>query len=152
MNVLEVSQLMTQSVNTVFDDEWDVMPAKRVRFIHPVGGVCKFSLSIQTSPYTGIFSSGTKTGIIRLSSYHGVSNGEGVFPGVGIKFLRTGRSSGNFVVSNTAEIAIPNYNFFSTSLKNRIPSAATFKGELVHMKLRQATMCTRSVGLSDLAR
>ena len=135
----------------MFDDEWDVMPANAVKLLNPVGGVCKVSLSIQTSPYTGIFMPGTKTGIIRLSSSHGVSNGEGVFPGAAIKFLRTGQSSGNFVVSNGTKFHLPNYNFFAVSLTNHIPMKSTLKFKLKIMKEKQATMCPQLMGLSDLA-
>ena len=95
---------------------------------------------------------GTKTGAIRLSSSHGVSNGEGVFPGAAIKFLRTGQSSGNFVGSN-GMTPIPNYNFFAVSLKNHMPLNLPYlKLKLVEMKSKQANLCTQKLGLSDLAR
>merc|ERR1712096_412272 len=54
-------KIMDESVNTVFDDEWDTMPAARKKLIHSVGGVCKFTLDIKNSSYTGMFKSGTQT-------------------------------------------------------------------------------------------
>ena len=51
---------------TDFDNEWDNMPEGRQKFVHGVGAVCKFTLDIHDSPYTGLFKNGVQTGIIRI--------------------------------------------------------------------------------------
>ena len=145
--------LLTQSVTTTFDNEWDVLPAERAKLIHGVGGVCKFSLNIQKSPYTGIFKNGRQIGIIRLGSATDMSNKQGVVPGAAIKFLRTGRSSGNFVALDSLDpIPNNNYNFFAVPLTNHIPSASNFQTKAFVAKFKQASKCVTKVGLSDLAR
>ena len=75
------------------------MPEGRQKFVHGVGAVCKFTLDIQDSPYTGLFKNGVQTGIIRIGPALDMRYGTGIIPGAGIKFLRTGKSSGNIVVS-----------------------------------------------------
>ena len=106
--------LFKESVLTSFDNEWDVMPRGRVKVVHSIGGVCRFTLNIQNSIYSGLLKNGERTGIIRMGSARDVSASAGVKPGVALKFLRTGRLSANFFVMNTLN-SIPNqnYNFFS---------------------------------------
>ena len=49
------NDLLTESVLTSFDDEWDVMPNGRHKVIHSVGAICPFQLEVSTdSPYTGL--------------------------------------------------------------------------------------------------
>ena len=151
---------MKESVITSFDKEWDVMPSGRVKFIHPVGGVCKFTLDIKNSPYTGILKRGTQTGIIRLTTTTDVSNGVGITPGAAIKFLRTGRSSANmFAVDSLDKIPNKNYNFFAVPLRNHIRSTPPPKTilqksamALVEKKFKQASKCPTKIALSDMAR
>ena len=93
------------------------MPEGRQKYLHGVGAVCKFTLDIQDSPYTGLFKNGVQTGIIRIGSALDIGGGSeygaGLFPGAGIKFLRTGKSSGNFVIGiNTKK----SYNIFDPDL------------------------------------
>merc|ERR1712141_881879 len=72
--------ILSESVKTSFDDEWDNMPAGRTKYIHPAGAVCPFLIDIKDSTST--------------------DEKSGVTPGGGVKFFRTGRSSGNFVILN----------------------------------------------------
>jgi len=144
--------IFDESINTSFDDEWDTMPEGRTKYIHGVGAVCKFTLAIADSPYTGIFKNGIQTGIIRLGSaiWH---DGKGVVPGAGIKFLRTGRSSANFVALNQLDpMANNNYNFFHVPLMNHIATPTSAAAKFLSKKFTQASDCITKVGLSDIAR
>lgn len=38
--------MLTESVVTTFENQWDVMPAGRVKVIHGIGAVCPFSIDI----------------------------------------------------------------------------------------------------------
>ena len=55
------------SMLTTTDNEWDFMPAGRVKAVHPIGGVCKFKIEINNSIYSGVLKNGTRTGIMRIS-------------------------------------------------------------------------------------
>ena len=97
------------------------MPAGREKFIHSVGVVCPFVVNIVNSPFTGILKTGETHGLIRLGSAQPVGP-VGVTPGGGVKFFRSGRSSGNFVILNKlGPMADKNYNFFAVPLSNHIP-------------------------------
>merc|ERR1712001_626029 len=114
--------IFSESVQTVFDDEWDVMPAGRKKYIHTVGAVCPFVVNINDSPYTGVFQNGEQHGLIRLGSAIPLGDDSGVTPGGGVKFFRTGKSSASFVILNQlGPIADKNYDFFHVPLSNHIP-------------------------------
>ena len=145
---------------TSFENEWDVLPRGRIKTVHSVGAVCKFTLNITDSIYSGLLKNGTRTGIIRLGSSRDVSDETGVKPGVAIKFMRTNRSSGNFFLMHTLD-PIENYNFFSVPIFTHIkPSSPTGKGAWLQSeqrkagvkKFEQASNCTTRLGLSQLAR
>ena len=147
-------QILFESVKTTFDDEWDHMPAGRTKFIHPAGAVCPFVVDIKDSPFTGLFQDGQTHGMIRLGSATSTDNEDsGVTPGGGVKFFRTGRSSGNFVILNQlGPIVNNNYNFFSVPLSNQIPEDAPIFLIPVAIKFCQAQDCPTKVGLSDICR
>ena len=143
--------VMKASVKTTFDDEWDVMPAGREKFIHPVGAVCPFVVNIVDSPFTGILKTGESHGLIRLGSATPFNDVSGVTPGAGVKFFRSGRSSANFVTLNQlGPIADQNYNFFAVPLPNHIPEDIPRKIIPLVIKFCQAQSCATKVGLSDL--
>ena len=136
---------------TDFDNEWDNMPEGRQKFVHGVGAVCKFTLDIHDSPYTGLFKNGVQTGIIRIGSALDMADGAGLMPGAGIKFLRTGKTSGNIV---TASLKMQkSYNLFDPDIYrlHNQPSIPTSNPFLAN-KFLQATECPTKVGLSDIAR
>ena len=130
------------------------MPGGRQKFFHAVGAVCKFTLDIQDSPYTGLFKNGVQTGIIRIGSALDIGGGSefgaGLFPGAGIKFLRTGKSSGNTVIGvNTKK----SYNIFDPDLYplyNHLLEPVN--NQSLFNKFLQGSECPKIVGLSDIAR
>ena len=142
--------LAKASVKTSYDNEWDVMPAGREKFIHSVGVVCPFVVNIVNSPFTGILKTGETHGLIRLGSAQPVGP-VGVTPGGGVKFFRSGRSSGNFVILNKlGPMADKNYNFFAVPLSNHIPEDVPKQAIAGVMKFCQAQPCVTKVGLSAL--
>ena len=149
-----VAKIAMESIVTSFDDEWDVMPVGRQKYIHGVGAVCKFTLDIKDSPYTGMFKNGLQTGIIRIGPALDIANGAGVPPGAGIKFLRTGQVSGNFVALRSLT-AGENYNIFDPDLYhlyNHILGASNPQELILVNKFLQGSTCPTKVGLSDIAR
>ena len=85
--------IMAQSMKTSMDNEWDIMPAGRKKFIHYIGAACKFTLSISNSPFTGVFKNGVQHGIVRMGSATWLDPFplHGLVPGVSIKIFRSYR-------------------------------------------------------------
>ena len=140
--------ILTESVKTVFDNEWDVMPEGKKKFTFSVGVVCPFVVNIQDSPFTGIFQTGESRGMLRLSSVAPIAEGSGVRPGGGVKFFRSGKHSANFVILSQLG-RMKHYNFFGVSMSNHIPEDALSAFGIVQLKLCQAQSCVTKVGLSD---
>ena len=88
--------IMAQSMRTSMDNEWDIVPAGRKKFIHYIAAACKFTLSISNSPFTGIFKNGVQHGLLRMGSATWVDPFplHGCVPGVSIKLLRSYRYKG----------------------------------------------------------
>ena len=140
------SALTGQSALTTTDNEWDFMPAGRVKSIHALGGVCKFRIDINNSIYSGVLKNGTRTGIMRVS-------GKGR-AGAAMKFLRSGVSSGNVVFQRLPmDFAI--YNIFEPEMntlsthRNGINDVLEYLHGVI--KDRQASRYSFAVGVSDLA-
>ena len=146
--------ILAESIKTSFDDEWDNMPAGRVKYIHMIGAVCPFVVDIKDSPFTGIFQDGESHGMIRMGSAAAIDGGNGgVTPGGGVKFFRTGRSSANFVILNQLGPMVDNnYNFFAVPMSNHIPEDAPAFLIPVALKFCQAQSCPTKVGLSDVCK
>lgn len=147
-----VLKVITESAQTTFYNKGDEMPSGRVKAIHGIGVVCSFKIdNTDESPYTGLFEPGRQEGFIRMGSAVDYSNG-GLTPGVGIKFPRTGRLSGNYVALHSLEFG-QSWNFFASNLSNHIPPPSSdLKQKLLVKKFNQASNCAPQVGLSDMAR
>ena len=85
--------IMTQSMITSMENEWDIAPVGRKKFIHYIAAACKFTLQITNSPFTGIFKNGIQHGLLRMGSATWVDPFplHGCVPGVSIKFFRSYR-------------------------------------------------------------
>ena len=94
-----LTSMVGESMIATFDTQWDVMPPTRHKVIHVQGVNCQFELDVSAeSPFTGLLAPGKKVaGLVRLGSAAAVGGPIGLFPGMGIKFLRTGVRSANFV-------------------------------------------------------
>ena len=104
---------------TSMENEWDYMPAGREKINHGVGAVCKFTLNITDSPYTGMLKNGLQTGLLRISLAR-VTNVDTYLPSAGIKFLRSGVPSANFVALGFVDI-------FRLNLTNNIFEPGTYE-------------------------
>lgn len=141
--------LLQASVQTSFDNMWDVMPNGRPKYIHAVGAVAVFHLDIVNTKYTGVFSQGRQTGLMRLGSAKEITTSSGSVPGMGIKFLRSGVHSANFVVLHSLD-GIKGYNMFSVNQSNHIPPPPSASATaILAEKFKQASNCVTMVGLSD---
>jgi hypothetical protein len=83
-----------------------------------------------------------------------VPAGAGVAPGSGIKFLRSGITSGNFVTLHSLTPGT-SYNFFDPEaypMYNHIAGPSGAKEKFLVVKFEQGSECPTRVGLSDLAR
>ena len=69
--------MFKESVVTTMENEWDVLPKGRIKVVHSVGSVCKFTLNITKSNYTGMFKPGIQTGIVRMGPTGDISGGKG---------------------------------------------------------------------------
>ena len=110
---------LTESVLTSFDNEWDVMPAGRIKTFHSAGAICPIEIKIsEKSPFTGLFKPGKIYGLVRLGP---ANKFPGMMPGASIKFLRTNVTSGNVVViAGLNPLPNGNYDFFDAPLPNHI--------------------------------
>ena len=152
--ISQFSAIFRESIITSFDNQWDTLPAGRQKHIHGVGAVCKFTLDIKESPYTGMLKNGKQTGIIRIGPALDIANGAGVPPGAGIKFLRSGTTSGNFVALHSLSPQ-SSYDIFDPDmyeLYNHIAGPANMQEHLLVGKFTQGSACPTKVGLSDIAR
>ena len=145
---------------TTMDNEWDIMPAGRVKFTHRTGAVCKFSLDIKNSTFSGLFKNGNRIGIIRIGWNWdgGIFEESGPGASAAIKFLRSGVSSGNSVFQRLPEGSIySTYNLFDpevntlVSHRNGILWAGMEKFHGV-FKTKQGSKHNFVTGLSDMAR
>lgn len=150
VNVL--TGILGESVMLSFDSHSDVFPYDgRTKEIHSVGvaGGIKFESNGRHS-FTGIFQ-GSETGIVRLSSAKQPGK-SGFAPGMGIKFLRDGRESANFVAMYTLDGQSCNEsNFFEHEWSNHINNTDNFGLKIIAAKFWQASSCPLMVGLSDFA-
>ena len=110
----------------VFDTEGDEflcgMTGCRQKTIHSVGNVGKVAwVSKGSHPYTGIFK-GADTGYVRMSSAAPADTGTppNLKPGMGVKFLRDGEDSANFVAM-FGVAGQDTLNFFANDWSNHIP-------------------------------
>lgn len=148
-NPLEVvGQMISESMRTTMDMHRDILPIGRTKVIHAQGVHCQFELDVASnSPYTGIFSPGVKEGIVRMGSATSVSDPlAGIFPGVGIKFLRDGVTSANFVALRSTGPG-GSKDYFSKDLTNHGAPPTALQAL---MKFQQASACISMVGLSDV--
>lgn len=145
-----VHQMVTESMRTTMDNHRDVLPIGRTKVIHSQGVHCQFELNVaQGSEYTGIFSSGSKAGIVRLGAATPLAHGQGLFPGIGIKWFRSGVHSANFVALRATGPSGGSFNYFKGDISNHVPPPIALQAL---MKFQQASGCISMVGLSDVCK
>jgi hypothetical protein len=145
-----LTKILLESVITSFDNLRDEMPAGRQKHIHGVGSICQFDFRVtESSPYTGLLAPGLTQGIIRMGSAVDPVSNDGLTPGLGIKFLRSGVHSGNYVALHSLDFG-QTWNFFGVNVSNHIPPQGNLQQTLLVKKFNDASQCPPRVGLSDL--
>lgn len=142
-----------ESIRVSFEAVSDILPdPNRKKFIHSVGVAAPLTWTSEPGhPYGGLFASGSAHGILRFSV--AIEPGKsGFVPGVGIKLLRDGRPSANFVAMPSLDPQqCAEENFFARNFGNHVPLPKGFAQRLLARKFWQASNCPLMVGLSDLA-
>jgi len=145
---------MNQSQLEVVENKRDVMPAGRVKMRHSVGSVCKIEWTVDhASPYSGLFAPGTKEGLVRMSSQLAVDTSRGIIPGLGLKFPRAGRLSGDTVALSSTEEYY--WNYFKHNMSNHLVERqghVTEQTEELKRHFETSSQCFSQVGLSNMAR
>ena len=147
-------EFLSESWQTTYENEWDVMPAGRVKTIHPIGAVCPIVLDIRHSPFTGILKSGQHHGIIRMGPSKKFDKDSGIIPGCAIKVFRSGKRSANIITFKDGDFfetieGSQNFNFFSFSLSNHISGCTESVKKALHLKFGKDVGCPTKLGLSD---
>ena len=156
INEYTVSKTFTESVKTSYENEWDVMPAGRLKTFHSVGAICPVKIKVRNSPFTGLLKAGNQIeGLLRLGPAQDFTvNGNGMVPGGAIKFLRTNATSANVVLLGPTGVnPLPNeeHDFFSVSLSNHVGDKVQgIATNLLGRKFCQVGTCNTKVGLSNL--
>jgi hypothetical protein len=148
--------LFTESMDPSFDQEGDeiskgALYGYRSKYIHTVGALGKTEWkSVGYHPYTGIFA-GATTGYTRMSfAKEPSSKSLNTAPGIGVKFLRDGMDSANFVAMYALD-GQESWNFFKSTFSNHISEAKGLDTKAIEKKFSARTKWILQVGLSDMA-
>ena len=109
---------------TSFEHVADTMPVGRFKKTHPVGVTMKARLHISdtTRNYTGIFKTGNKFGVLRISEFADTDPAVKLtIPGFGYKMLRNGCPSANMFVMNNFD-GNKTFNFFKNEWFSHLPT------------------------------
>lgn len=150
-STVELAGIFAESMKTTFEANSDVFPAGRVKYIHSVGSVCKASFAAAPgSRYTGAFS-GASNVLIRFSSAKDLDlKAPSMTPGFGIKFLRSGKQSGNFVAMPSLD-GQSSFDFFKYNFTNHPAYPKDQALQILAKKFAQASACPLQVGLQETA-
>jgi len=99
-------------------------------------------------PFTGLFAESTH-GMLRLSLAIDLSLGP-FTPGIGVKLLRDGMPSANFVAMNNVD-GQESGNFFETDFSNHIPKPTSIPQKILGNKFARTSSPPELTGLSDIA-
>ena len=122
----------------------------RSKYIHSVGTIAKVEWQALNKDYDGLFQ-GADTCYARLSlAAQPNPKKDNIAPGVGIKCVRDGVDSGNFVAMYSVDGQDGSWNYFKNDFTNHIPVASDLKA--LQSKFAGQTSWITEVGLSDFAR
>ncbi len=103
---IKLAGIFVESMDPTFSHVGDTLPDGRVKYIHSVGVVAKVAFLPEqgSTDYTGIFE-GADSGLLRLSVAKALDTtkttpegaDDNFTPGLGIKFLRDGKTSANLL-------------------------------------------------------
>lgn len=146
--------MFLESMEPTFAGKGDVMPkaliGKRKKFIHQRGTVGKVKfVSNGKHSYSGVLQ-GADSGIVRFSSAAQPKKGQPLGPGMGVKFLRDGQDSANFVAMFGVN-GQTSWNFFEHEWNTWVPAGKGAALNALGCKFRTATAHIGFVGMSDMA-
>jgi hypothetical protein len=142
--------------NPVFDTPGDELECKwngcRNKTIHAQGSVAKVQWkSVGDHPYTGIFK-GADTGFTRWGSANPQNvDSPSMTPGMGVKFLRDGVDSGNFVAMWSVD-GQKSMNWFANDFFTHIADAKSPLFMPLEKRFATATDYITDIGMSDMAK
>lgn len=138
----------------------DFAPAGWIKQIHARGVVAPVEyvslLKPQSSSslgYTGVFASGARCGLLRLSLTSSPDEGEAeVAPGLSLKIFRDGSApSADAAAIVSLEGQGNNFNFFAKPMSNIVPLGKELKYRLTHHSFRTVTTHPEELLVSHLA-
>ena len=123
----------------------------RNKTIHPKGTVTKVEwISEGSHPYTGIFRGADTCYVRNSSAAQPDTKKPNLTPGMGIKCLRDGMDSANFVSMFSVD-GQDDLNFFANNFENHIPDVKSFTLKPLEARFATATDWIQTVGLSNWA-
>jgi len=140
-----LKEILTVSMISTFDNVRESMPEGRKKVIHGNGVMLQFDFQVQgNSPYSGMLAPGTHRGLMRLGS--AMPPESATFPGIGIKFLRSGIHSANTVALRQNGDDSEQIHFFEEPLTTHVAPPAFLEAL---GKFNQASGCRAMTGISD---
>lgn len=156
---LDLAKIFLEDIKLTFDVDSDIIPEGRKKLIHSVGVVAQAEFVVDPSnPYSGLFKSGVKNMIIRLSvakkpDFTRIQPEQALdnfTPGMSLKFLRDGMTSANLLAMYGVN-GFKSWNFFEKDFSNHIPGADGLALKALACKFAQATKYIQTIGLKKLA-
>jgi len=139
-------KILTKSMITSFDNAREELPDGRPKHTHSNGVVSLIDLEVASdSPYTGMLRPGRHRGLMRLASSR-VPELDATFPGLAIKFLRTGIHSANLLALSAGGEQTGHVNFFEKPLTTHSPPPDAIDAI---RKFHQVSGCRSMLGASD---
>jgi hypothetical protein len=148
---IDIAGLFLTALKTKMDRQHDEAPPKWKKAIHAHGSVAKIKfVSTEDTSFTGLFK-GVDHGFLRVS-VTGDPADRGVAPGLAIKFLVDGQSSGNFsaLVSLTGQGK--NYNLFSNEFSNIVPVVQSVGPIIINLIFSRVTRYPTKLYLEDMGK
>lgn len=159
--ILKLGGMLLHNNNSTFDHYGDVLPNGRDKLIHTTGVIHKVEFMITNkNNYSGIFHTGSKYGLLRLSAAkeynHKKSTPDGAennfVSGFGLKFLIDGHYSEGLVAMFNP-VGYKSWNFFSQPFTNsfRIEEETDMQNTAVSRSFSRVTPWISSVGLRGIS-
>lgn len=143
-------KLLTDDLRPSMDFVGDEAPYCHSKRIHAVGVVCSTVFEADaSSPFTGIFQSGSPHSLMRFSLAT-TPSATTTTPGIGMKFLRDGVPSGNFVAMPSLE-GQQEGNFFHNEFSNHVEEPTSAALKVIARRFERTAKYATFVGLSDIA-
>ena len=158
-SAFDLAKIFLEDMKSTFDVDSDIIPEGRKKLIHSVGVVAQAEFVVDPSnPYSGLFKSGVKNMIVRLSvakkpDFTKTQPDQALdnfTPGMSLKFLRDGMSSSNLLAMHGVN-GFNSWNFFKEDFSNHIPGADGLALKALACKFAQATKYVQTIGLKKLA-